>query len=355
MIVNPDPKKQAQEVIFSRKSKATSHPPLVFNNNNVMQAASHKHLGIILDTRLSFEKHLETVLCKINKTIGLILKLHNLLPRSALITLYKAFVRPHLDYGDILYDQARNESFHLKLESIQYNACLAITGAIRGSSREVLYQELGFESLQQRCWYRKLCCFYKIFKNGSPRYLFNIIPTRNPFYITRNHINIPPFKTNHIFLKNSFFPSTIIEWNNLDPNLDTILKFLRPSPNSVFKCHNPQGIKFLTRLRLGPSHLPEHKFKHSFQDLLNPLCKCGFDVESTSHFLLHCPIYNNERSSVLSTIRNIDCKLLENTDSSLTQTLLYGNPSLDINTNSLILNAAIDFILSTKIFEEALF
>ena len=136
---------------------------------------------------------------------------------------------------------------------------------------------------------------------------------------------------------------------------NTILKFLRPSPNSVFKCHNPQGIKFLARLRLGLSHFREPKFKHSFQDLLNPLCKCGFDVESTSHFLLHCPIYNNERSSLLSTIRNIDCKLLENTDSSLTQTLLYGNPSLDINTNSLILNAAIDFILSTKRFEEVLF
>ena len=139
------------------------------------------------------------MLCKINKTIGLIRKLQNLLPRSALITLYKAFVRPHLDYDDILYDQARNESFHLKLESIQYNACLAITGAIRGSSREKLYQELGFESLQQRRWYKKLCCFYKIFKNESPRYLFNIIPTRNLFYITRNHTNIPLFKTNHIF------------------------------------------------------------------------------------------------------------------------------------------------------------
>ena len=297
MSFNPDPKNQALEVIFSRKSKATSHPPLVFNNNNVMQAASQKNLGIILDTRLSFEKHLETVLCKINKTMGLIRKLQNLLPISALITLYKGFVRPHLDYGDIIYDQARNESFHLKLESIQYHSCLAITGAIRGSSTEKLYQELGFESLQQRRWYRKLCCLYKIIKNKSPRCLFNIIPARNPFYITRNHTNILLFKTNHIFLKSSFFPSTIIEWNNLEPRLrtygtfkNTILKFLRPSPNSVFKCHNPQGIKFLTRLRLGLSHLREHKFKHSFQDSLNPLCKCGFDVKSTSHFLLHCPI-----------------------------------------------------------------
>ena len=114
-------------------------------------------------------------------------------------------------------------------------------------------------------------------------------------------------------------------------------------------------MKCFTRLRLGLSHLREHKFKHSFQDSLNPLCKCGAEVESTSHFLLHCPIYNNDRSSLLSTIRNIDCKLLEITDFSLTQTLLYGNPSFDINTNSLILNATIDFILSNKRFEKALF
>ena len=174
----------------------------------------------------------------------------------------------------------------------------------------------------------------------------------------------PLFKTNHNFLKNPFFPSTIIEWNNLDPNLrnsgtygtfkNVILKFIRPSPNSIFECHNLQGIKFLTRLRLGLSHLHKHKFKHSFQDLLNPLCKCGAEVESTTHLLLHCPIYNNDWSSLLSTIRNIDYKLLEITGSSLTHTLLYGNPSFDI-INSLILNATIDFILPTKRFEEALF
>ena len=115
---NPDPKKQAQEVIFSRKSKAISHPPLVFNNNNVIRTKSQKHLGIILETELSFEKHLQTVLCKINKTIGLICNLQNLLPIAALITFYKALVRPHLDYGDIIYDQAHNASFRQKFESL---------------------------------------------------------------------------------------------------------------------------------------------------------------------------------------------------------------------------------------------
>ena len=132
-------------------------------------------------------------------------KLQILLPRTALITLYKPFVCPHLDYGDILYDQADHTLFHQKLESLQCSACLAITKAIRGSSREKLYQELGFESLQQRCWYRKLCSFYKVFKSESPCYLFNIIAIRNSFYITRNHANIPLFITNHNFFKKFFF------------------------------------------------------------------------------------------------------------------------------------------------------
>ena len=273
--------------------------------------------------------------------------------------------KPIYDYGDIIYDQAQNASFHQKLESFQYNTYLAITGGIRGSSREKLYQELGLESLQQRRWYRKLCSFYWVFKNESPRYLFNLVPIRNPAYSTRNHVNIPLFKTNHNFFKISFFPSTIIEWNNLDPNLrnsdtygnfkNTILKFIRSSPNSVFECHNPEGIKFLTKLCLGLSHPLKHKFKHSFQDSLKPVYKCSAEVESASHFMLYSPIYNNYRFSLLCTIRNIDCKLLEMTDSSLTQTLLYGNPSFDIITNSLILNATMDFILSTKTFEETLF
>ena len=83
-----------------------------------------------------------------SKTIGLLRKLQNILPRSALLTIYECFIRPHLDYGDIIYDQAYNLSFHQKLESIQYNAALALTGAIRGSSREKLCQALGLESLQ---------------------------------------------------------------------------------------------------------------------------------------------------------------------------------------------------------------
>ena len=130
--------------------------------------------------------------------------LSNLLPRQVLVTIYKAFVRSYLDYGYVIYDQAFNNSFHAKMKSIQYNACLAITGAIRGTSREKIYQELGLESLQLRRWYRKLCLFYKVFKNKHPKYLFNLIPVRSTPYATRTMGNIPLIKTKHNF-NNIFF------------------------------------------------------------------------------------------------------------------------------------------------------
>ena len=138
MNFNPDSPKQAHEVIFSRKAKEIYNPPLEFNNSSVSQSSFQKHLSVVLDSKLIFDEHLKMVSLKICKTLKLLQKLQNLLPRSALITIYKAFVRPYLDYGDILNDQAYNMSFHRKLESIRYNACLAITGAIRGTSKEKL-------------------------------------------------------------------------------------------------------------------------------------------------------------------------------------------------------------------------
>ena len=106
---------------------------------------------MVLDDKLSYKHHFKFALNKVQKTIGLLRKFQQILPRQSLITIYKSFIRPHLDYDDIVYDRAFNESFHKNLESIQYNAAIAITGAIRGTSSEKLFQELGLESLKLRC------------------------------------------------------------------------------------------------------------------------------------------------------------------------------------------------------------
>ena len=70
-------------------------------------------------------KHINEKINEANKGIGIIRKLNNILPRSALLTIYRSFIRPHLEYGDVIYDQPENESFSIKIESVQYNASLA--------------------------------------------------------------------------------------------------------------------------------------------------------------------------------------------------------------------------------------
>ena len=205
------------------------------------------------------------MLNKVSKKIGLLRKLQKILTRPPLITICNSYIWSVLDYGDIIYDQVYNVCFQQKIEPIQYNAAIAITRAIRRRSREKLYHELGFESLVSRRWYRKLCCFYKVFKTQSPRYLFEVIPTAKRAYITRNNDKLPHFKVKHNYFENSFFPSAVIEWNKLDLNIrnseslasfkSKVLKFILPSENSIFLCNNPKGIQFLTRLRLSLSHL----------------------------------------------------------------------------------------------------
>ena len=112
MRFNADPEKEAQEVIFSRKIKKIDHPPLYFNQKLVKSSLAHKYIGMVLDTKSDFSLHLKNVQNKVNKIIGLLRKLQNTLPRTSFITIFKSFIRPHLDYECIIYDLACNTSFH---------------------------------------------------------------------------------------------------------------------------------------------------------------------------------------------------------------------------------------------------
>ena len=147
---NPYRTKQTQEIIFSRKKNATTHPPLFFHNSEI------KHMRLNLDSKLSFNEHIIGKIHQANKGVRLLRKLQK--------CLYKSFIRPLLDYAHVIYDQPFNASFSKKIESVQYNATLAITRAIKGSSREKLYQELGLEYLYRRRWTRRLCLLYKVFQ-----------------------------------------------------------------------------------------------------------------------------------------------------------------------------------------------
>ena len=163
-----------------------------------------------------------------------------------------------------------------KLEWIQYNVCLGLTWASRGFSKEKIHEGPHFESLRVLRWYRKVW-FYIILNNEHTQYLFNLIPVIRTFYSTRNAVNIP--NTNGSFLKNSFFPFTIIEWNKLDPALEKqiVCRFLRLIFISSYGLLQTlstiaiilKDVNLFARLRLGLMYLREHELKHRFQDTIN--------------------------------------------------------------------------------------
>ena len=119
MSFNPDLNKQAQEVIFSRKMTKSSHAQVFFNDIPVSRVSFQKHLGIYLDEKLNFNHHIKEKMTKAMKGISVIKRLSKALPRKSLLTIYKSFVRPHLDYRDTFYDQPNNKSFCQKIETVQ--------------------------------------------------------------------------------------------------------------------------------------------------------------------------------------------------------------------------------------------
>ena len=269
MLFNPDTSKPAQEVLFSRKNQIQNHPTISLENAEVERSSYQKHLGIILNEKLNFKQHIDSALSKVNKGISVIKKLCHILPRKSFVTIYKAFLRPLLNYGDIICDQPHNVSFCEKLESVQYKAALAITGAIQGTSHNKIYEELGIESLKAGRWYRRLSCMFKILKEEAPNYLINLIPECNQATRTRNS-HIPTFHCRTDCFKYSFFPSTVKDWFNLDDNLrnselisifkSRLLSLISLVQNSVFNIFDRKGLILLTPLSQGFSHLNEHRF-----------------------------------------------------------------------------------------------
>ena len=140
------------------------------------------------------------------------------------------------------------------------------------------------------------------------------------------------------------------EWNKLNFNIRTssfnifranLIKIIRPIRNPIFDIFNPLGLKLITRLRLGLTHLNEHRFNHNFNNCITPPCTCSLDTESTLHFFLHCNYYNSARIFLLNDLNSVDRSLLNLSDLSLGNVLLYGGPQFDDSENAFILNSSI--------------
>ena len=265
---NPDPNKQATEVLFSCKKSSPNHPQIVFNGTIVAKINEQKQLGLILDSILSFGKHVN------EKRLKRILELLNtflvFLPFKTLDQMFKALARSHLDYCDIIYHiPSKQDLFGVtlnslmeKVERIQYQAALVVTGAWRGSSCSKLYDELGWESLSDRRWCKRILQTHKIMINKAPLYLNDKLPPlRRPLY-SQNHSNtFHEIRCKTFRYMHSFFSDAITSWNKVTTHFhnipsvgilkDHLISLIRPEKKSIFGIHDPLGLRYLFQLRVG--------------------------------------------------------------------------------------------------------
>ena len=167
------------------------------------------------------------------------------------------------------------------------------------------------------------------------------------------------------YFKNSFMPCTVREWNKLRteiPNLNayqqsrkSFWSSVKPNCSTLFSFHHPVCVKLFVRLRLGFSHLCEHKFRHNFHDTLNPLCSSSLEPKKTSYYLLCCYNFSSTRSALMNDLNLIDPSISQLNETALANILLYGDSKKSISQNSKILQSTIKCIIATKQFDESLF
>ena len=365
MAFNPDPNKQATEILFSCKKKQIDHPQLFFNGTPVSRVDNHKHLGLILTPMLNFGKHIIEKVKKAKKNIGIIKYLNKFLPFKTLVHMNKALVRSHLDYCDIIYhipptshEPPLGVTLHDHMEMIektQYQAALAVTGAWQGTSRVKIYEELGWESLSDRRMCKRVLQLHKIIDEKSPNYLRDKLPPNRNVVINLPYV-FHDIRCRTDRYQNSFYPNAVSLWNNIItffpslPSFENLKKhmisLIRPPGKETFSVFNPPLLRYLFQLRVGLSRLRHHKKRHNFADTPSDLCLCKTGVEDTRHYLLSCPFYARHREVLLSSVENVVRD--KNLDIDSTDLFLYGDPSLSTSENQTIICATLDFIDKTN-------
>ena len=341
---------KTETLLISRKLTKPYHPPLHMDNQIIAEVDTHKHLGIYLSNDCTWHKHIDYVKDKAWARINIMRKLKFELDRKSLETIYLTFIRPILEYGDIVWD---NCTLYEKqeLDKIQTEAARIVTGTTKLISIQTLYDEIKWETLESRRNKHKLVLFYKMFNNISPVYLSSLVPpsiSSISTYNLRNAENVQTIDSRTSQYCNSFLPSAVREWNNLpletrsSDSVNTFKRSLDRGATVVPKYYYSGNRKFQilhTRLRTNCSSLNNDLFLKNI--LESPLCHCG-NVENTEHYFMHCQIYQAQRAELIQTISQFSPFLL--------QTLLYGNNNLPLNTNTLIFDAVQKYIKDTKRF-----
>ena len=336
----------------------------------IKRVLSHKHLGLIFNEKLNWEDHITSACNKSMKRVGILKRLSRQLPRKAKETIYSTFIRPTLEYSDVIFDGC-TKKLSKALEQVQRQAALACTGAYMGTHHPSLLQELGWDTLSTRRECHKLTYMYKITNGLAPNYLQLLCSGRvrdRTNYNLRNPNNLVVPYARTVSFARSFIPATTRLWNNLDHNVrdapslasfKSRLKRLRcRSKTRLYSQFNGYGPTNQSRMRMGLSGLNFHRHRVGF--IPSSHCpNCTASREDPAHFFLLCPRYAAQREVLLRGVApvltpGIDFHLLipdTNTGrTDLTNSLLFGSPILPHQDNSTIFELVNDYIMHTRRF-----
>jgi len=292
------------------------HHPLFMHDQQVENVAHSLHLGITLQHNLKWDQHIDNTCIKAHKRLDILNSLSLKLSRHTLDILYKAYIRSILEYADILFGNATQDNLD-KLNKVHKRGGKIVSGAIRGTSSEVIFNELAWETLDTRRDRRKLILYSDIVHNRAPPYLQPHIPqtvqerTQGRYQLRNNrNLSQPPARTETF--KNSYFPSMVDVWNNTDPaiksistrtTLKTTLCRTTPKPSPFFSLGKRSINVVLARIRMECSELNSHLFANHV--IAHPLCQCG-QVETAAHYFLECPMYTLHRLRLVNQLRLLE-------------------------------------------------
>ena len=341
---------KTESMLISRKIIKPVHPPIFMSNQEITEVNFHKHLGIFFSNDCTWHKHIDYIKEKAWKRVNVMRRLKFHLDRKALEKIYTSFIRPILEYGNEIWANCTQYEKD-ELEQIQLEAARIATGATKLISIYNLYREIGWETLDARRNKQKLMLFYKMYYSLSPPYLSTLVPPlvgQSSRYNLRNANDLQTIDARTTQYFNSFLPSTVRDWNSLPPEVkisDTAIAFKSSlnKDNSIVPKHFYIGERRLqilhTRLRTKCSSLNYDIFLRRLND--SPLCRCG-DLENAEHFLLKCPIYQQQRVT-LTQIISQHCQISSHL-------LLYGDISLPLEINILVFEAVQKYIQDSKRF-----
>ena len=338
-------------ILLSRKCDKPYHPPVLLNQTQIAEVNSHKHLGIIFSNDCTWHEHLELVKSKAWKRINTMRKLKFQLDRKSLQTIYFSFIRPLLEYADVVWNNCTQYESN-ELDKIQNEAARIVTGATKLASIDSLHTETGWETLGSRRKTHKLTMFYKM-KNGlCPDYLASLLPATVgsvSTYPLRNSSDLQTLHTNSRLYYTSFLPSAVRDWNELpeqtrnSPSLNIFKNRLNSNlitPPRYYNTGKRLGQIYHARLRTACSPLRQHLYSKYIVD--SPYCTCG-DIEDTHHFLFVCHQFTDLRRDLMNSVSDI-CQPNLNV-------LLCGDISLTFDQNKQIFEAVQEFIIKSKRFE----